>query len=239
MQPETVSITRTAITLGLSHPTVHGAIVDVHDMHRLTMSMFKNWVPDGTEGPRAKIGLLWRYDVDLDTGTVSLRMQSKVAPDLSGLPRGATIGEPQTFSATLTVEHGTKWRYDMIVNPTRTSPPPGPGKRGTVFPLRHPKQQQAWLLHTEPRTGVAWERGDEDAATIRDFTDVDVRSVRCTQQPLPAAQSPGKGRHFRLERVRITGILTVTQPALFARTLTDGFGRARAYGCGLVLAAPL
>lgn len=38
-----------------------------------------------------------------------------------------------------------------------------------------------------------------------------------------------------ITRAEVKGRLTVTDPATLATALTDGIGRARAYGCGLLL----
>jgi CRISPR system Cascade subunit CasE len=45
---------------------------------------------------------------------------------------------------------------------------------------------------------------------------------------------PGQA-HLRFGRLDFEGVLTVTDPALFLARLASGFGRARAFGCGLML----
>ncbi len=39
----------------------------------------------------------------------------------------------------------------------------------------------------------------------------------------------------QFSRLDFTGLLTVTDPAAFLTALACGFGRARAFGCGLML----
>lgn len=51
---------------------------------------------------------------------------------------------------------------------------------------------------------------------------------------LSIPRSPGD---LRLGIVELEGRLTVTDPALFGAKLVSGFGRARAFGCGLMLVA--
>jgi hypothetical protein len=47
-------------------------------------------------------------------------------------------------------------------------------------------------------------------------------------------RSIGDGSSFRVLGVRLNGGLTVTDPALLARTLLRGLGRRRAYGLGFL-----
>ncbi len=44
-----------------------------------------------------------------------------------------------------------------------------------------------------------------------------------------------KKRPVQFSRLEFTGGLTVTDPASFLAALAAGFGRARAFGCGLML----
>lgn len=48
-----------------------------------------------------------------------------------------------------------------------------------------------------------------------------------------------RGADIQLGVVDLEGRLTVTDPERFAEQLLSGFGRARAFGCGLMLVAPL
>lgn len=44
-----------------------------------------------------------------------------------------------------------------------------------------------------------------------------------------------KSRPIRFSSLNYEGVLTVTDPELFLRTLYEGIGRSRAFGCGLML----
>ncbi|WP_226961810.1 MULTISPECIES: type I-E CRISPR-associated protein Cas6/Cse3/CasE [Streptomyces] len=65
----------------------------------------------------------------------------------------------------------------------------------------------------------------------------------------PSASEPTRGQAHGVQRQRalllapqlgvaVRGELTVTDPAAFARTLSTGLGRAKSYGCGLLLVKP-
>ena len=52
---------------------------------------------------------------------------------------------------------------------------------------------------------------------------------------LAAAAGGPRSRQPRFGVLDMTGTLTVTEPETFLRRLADGFGRAKAFGCGLML----
>ncbi|MFD6552000.1 type I-E CRISPR-associated protein Cas6/Cse3/CasE [Streptomyces sp. NPDC058398] len=51
---------------------------------------------------------------------------------------------------------------------------------------------------------------------------------------LPPLVSTAK-KGLKVVRAEVRGQLTVTDPVTFAHTLTEGLGKARSYGVGLVL----
>jgi CRISPR system Cascade subunit CasE len=48
---------------------------------------------------------------------------------------------------------------------------------------------------------------------------------------------PSKGPQMRIAVLEFEGVLTVIDPNVFLAALVRGFGRAKAYGCGLMLIA--
>ena len=49
-------------------------------------------------------------------------------------------------------------------------------------------------------------------------------------------EPPGQGRRRpRFGVLDLEGVIAVTDPALFLPKLVQGFGRAKAFGCGLML----
>jgi CRISPR system Cascade subunit CasE len=48
-----------------------------------------------------------------------------------------------------------------------------------------------------------------------------------------------RGKPVTLVTVTFDGRLEITDPEALRRTLTQGIGRARAYGCGLLTLAPI
>ena len=62
----------------------------------------------------------------------------------------------------------------------------------------------------------------------------DLQSMTVSGWTVRTARRPGQGRH-NLAVADIEGMLTVTDPAAFTPSLFAGYGKARAYGCGLLL----
>ena len=79
-----------------------------------------------------------------------------------------------------------------------------------------------WLFARETRLGVAFDRERCSAGGYRQ-----VRIGRAGAKPI---------RHSVID---FEGVLTVVDPDLLGHALTGGVGKARAYGCGLLLLRPL
>lgn len=58
-------------------------------------------------------------------------------------------------------------------------------------------------------------------------------------QPLPSAHVTKHGRRFPIARTALRITCTVTDPARLWPLIRDGIGRERAYGCGLLISAPV
>ena len=114
--------------------------------------------------------------------------------------------------------------------------PEAPGQRGkrhdvVMDALRHvPEGQRA-----AARLGVVGDAGRAWLArqgAAHGFTPGDGVGVDGYEQ-IEIAR--GGGRTARFSRLDFSGALTVTDPAAFLAALAAGFGRARAFGCGLML----
>lgn len=100
------------------------------------------------------------------------------------------------------------------------------------------------LLHTVPKSARAEERfrlADQAArewlarqGTAHGFAPEGITLHDYSVTPLPRQSGPRAGQ-ARLGILDIAGTLIVTDPATFTARLGKGFGRARAFGCGLML----
>lgn len=116
-------------------------------------------------------------------------------------------------------------RVDVVLDAIHQHP------RTTNAPLRRDLRQELGQAAMESWWQAQGERFgfDPEYLVMRDYRTVDV------------ARKAGKGGRPRGSRVpqigvaRITGTLTVTDPAAFAAKVATGFGHAKAFGFGLLL----
>ena len=176
--------------------------------------------------PRAK-RVLWR--VDTLGGRYYLLILSEETPTLDGVVRQFGTGEaPETRDYAPLLERisdGSRWAFRLHANPTYSQG--GDGKRGKVHActvIRPPREataevktQYGWLMHQAQAHGFAL---DEDGFGV-------------TRNQWFSFSKPGSGQ-VRLLGVTYEGMLTVTDAQKFRQALTEGVGRGKAYGMGLL-----
>ncbi|MFC4467750.1 type I-E CRISPR-associated protein Cas6/Cse3/CasE [Streptomyces xiangluensis] len=221
------------LTLDVRHPYTARALIDAQHMHRSVMSGFYNWVEDGVSDARAQMGVLSTWSVDLKAGVLVLVVQARVPADWSRIPADAMKDKPRTLAVDRTINVGDTLSFRTVVNPTRAI---SPGKdasssriRGKRVAQTTPHHAKEWFIRRlqparEPNTA----RGG--VTCIGATADTDALSVRMLGSLKSTARTG-----LVVARAEIKGQLTVTDPQLLVRSLTEGIGRARAYGCGLIL----
>ncbi|MET9294149.1 type I-E CRISPR-associated protein Cas6/Cse3/CasE [Streptomyces sp. NPDC003077] len=218
--------THSVLTLDARHPYVAKSLIDAQEMHRTVMSGFQGWVAEGAPEARAQMGVLSTWTVDLKAAALVLVVQSKVAADWAHIPRAALRDAPHLITVDRTFRTGEAVEFRAVVNPTYSRPrigPDGEPVRGKRVAHTTRAGMQKWCAHhfghgeTPGRAGVI---AGPDALSVH---------------PLPTVSSAHPGKAVRIARAEVRGLVTVTDPATFVRTLSDGVGRGRAYSCGLVL----
>ncbi len=207
-------------TLGaLLDPAERGRGLDAH--HRLIWSAFAG-DPDATRD------FLWRAEGKGRFLTLSPRPPSAgivfdppevkdFAPDLRP---GDRLAFTLRANVTRTVKTGEmsangrqkKRHVDLVMD---ALPPPGPGRAEARMDAAQ-RVAESWLAGQGARAGF---RPDSVAAGDYSVTEV----PRAGAKPL------------RFGILDLSGVLTVTEPAAFLPALAHGFGRAKAFGCGLML----
>jgi CRISPR system Cascade subunit CasE len=191
-------------------------------MHAAVLAGFLDASP--TEEGR----VLWRRDTSAHA--VSLLISSPRRPDLThlveqaGWPTTETWTTRSLHSVLSTLATGQRWRFRLSANPTKAGPAPE-GGRGGVIPLRSVHDQEAWLLAQAARSGFRIPTNSIEALELAVSDRQTLRFQRGNQT-------------VTLETARFDGILTVTDPQLFAKALGHGIGRAKGYGCGMLSIAP-
>ncbi|PYD46345.1 type I-E CRISPR-associated protein Cas6/Cse3/CasE [Novacetimonas pomaceti] len=107
-------------------------------------------------------------------------------------------------------------RHDIVMDALHSLPP---GQRGEVREDVVPAVMRAWLARQGGRAGFGL---GVDQPVIRS----------CEVLRVPRSQGRAKATFGVVD---VTGELDVVDPDLFITALTQGFGRARAFGCGLML----
>jgi CRISPR system Cascade subunit CasE len=190
-------------------------------LHRRLMTLFP---ADAGPDPRAQFGVLFRTE-DTPAG-VHILLQSTHEPDLTALPDGYGTSQTRPLDTLLdALRPGLTVRHRCIANAVRK---PGATTRDlynlpAVVPL-HGAAADTW-----------WERQAEAAG---------LKPLSIDSHPLDAAS----GRHgsrdhtshkkVRHARTQFDGIAAVIDADLLRTKITEGIGRGKAYGCGLLTIAP-
>ncbi|TVL91599.1 type I-E CRISPR-associated protein Cas6/Cse3/CasE [Streptomyces sp. SAJ15] len=215
-----------------------------HLMHGAVNMGFPDPPPRDGQGPR----VLWRVDPAHQAET-NLFIVSPTRPDLTHLVEQAgwpTLDTPGWTSFAYSefldaLAEGDTWGFRLTANPVHHIRRPGaaPGTPTKRVAHQTPRHQLRWLLERQEKAGFEvvrkpperrlTEYGDEHELIVRDRLPLQFRRP-------PAAHSR---EDVRFTRVTFDGRLRIADLALFRRTLTQGLGKARAYGCGLMTLAPV
>lgn len=116
------------------------------------------------------------------------------------------------------IEQGTKWQFRLTANPTRCVKNET-GKRGVVRAHNTPYFQKKWLMDRCKKWGFS--------VAEEDFV---IREARWQKF------YKGEIRNYPITILSVTfeGILTISDSEIFKKTLTEGVGRGKAYGMGLL-----
>lgn len=214
-------LTQSLLTFHQSHGLIRAAIADVHHMHRTVMDGYRTHIPnDATDQPRALLNVLYACRTNTD-GTINIITQSPHIPDWTALATtGALAATPQQWEMPTTYTTGQQLQFQLTANPSRRS---AATKRRRSITDRD--EQLAWLHH----------RGTNGGFTINQADRAQLPAVRSQTKSKPADQRDTQTDVFGINPVQYSGILTVTDPDQFTRTIVAGIGPAKAYGCGLLL----
>ena len=171
-------------------------------------------------GPRGR--RLWRVDTLGDKTWLLVLSQDK--PDFGRLAAqfGAAGWESREYEPLLRrIESGSVWHFRLTANPT-VSKSGVRDERGKVLGHITPTHQKRWLSERAEKHGFS--------VSEEEFDVVQSRWLRFRK-------GTERGRPVTLLSVTYEGRLTITDPVLFIQTLTEGLGRGKAYGLGLLTVA--
>jgi CRISPR system Cascade subunit CasE len=197
----------------LLNPQHDGARLDAH--HKLLWSVF-------ADGPDRIRDFLWRDEGEGHFVTLSAR--PPVASDLFDAP------EVKDFAPTLVP--GDHLAFALRANATRTRK--AAGRVDVVMDALQglPKGARAdERMAVAQTSGGNWLAGQGAKAGFR-LVHCDVGDYSTIT--LPGYRGPRKGQpQFGI--LDMSGVVEVTDPAAFLQQMAKGFGRAKAFGCGLML----
>ena len=166
--------------------------------------------------------VLWRTDV---LGDVTyLLLISREKPKFAHVAEQFGIfgdqGEIKDYDPFLSrIAQGQRWQFRLRANPVRSASIGSNGQRGRVYAHVTQMQQKQWLT----------ERAEKNGFSLADdeFDVTDTRWEIFTKHP-------GEERKVTLRTATFEGILTITNVEAFCKALTEGIGRGKAYGCGMI-----
>lgn len=197
----------------LLNPKQEGQRLDAH--HKLLWSVF-------SDGPDRARDFLWRAE-----GEGRFIALSSRPPEMSDL-----FDPPEVKEFAPALAEGDRLFFGLRANATRMRK--AAGRVDVVMDALHglPAGSRA-----DERTALAQSAGADWLAgqgAKAGFRLIGCEVGEYSTITLPGYRGPRKGQpQFGI--LDLSGLLEVTDPAVFLLQLAEGFGRAKAYGCGLML----
>lgn len=188
------------------------------------LGAYHNWVEQSFPWEKsidARTRKLWR--IDQLRGKNYLLLVSEDKPDLESLELYGVKGSGRTkdYNDFLKkLENNMKAQFRVTLNPI-VSIFEGKNKRGRVVPCMSEKDQTNFLLDRAEKNGFILKE-DKFIITSRNFENL---------------KKPGK-KSLRISKATYEGLLTIENVEIFRETLTRGFGKKKAYGCGMMTVIP-
>lgn len=224
--------------LDARHALARTAVLDPHAMHRTVMSGFYGWVEPEARDARSQMGILHTWSLDLRNNALLLIVQSRIQPDWSSIPGSALAEKPTCINVDQIIRRGDSVGFRAIVNPAR--------ERVVAVDTPHGREaQKKRVSDTNSQHARKWFATRLQAEGAEKIGPGGVRRIGATCDPdrldvkiLPKLAFPDRQQGMKLGRAEIKGTLIVTEPSAFAEALSEGIGKARAYGAGLILTRP-
>lgn len=191
-------------------------------MHAAVLSCFPKEVGD-------KERILWRHDGKLrgsDEHAVYIVGPDSCDPSKIAEQTGSeNVPQKASYDRLLdALANGQQWHFEVVLNPVAAKKTPGAprGTRGKLTALVGEEAQLEWFSTKAKSCG---------------FTPLETLIVeRKTLRFSKLATNP-KGRQVVIGTVRYRGTLQIDDAEMFKKSLVEGIGRGKAYGCGLLTLA--
>lgn len=182
-------------------------LADVYKLHQTILQGFSSYQNCDR--------VLFRVEPEEHNTIVAVLIQSTLEPDWSLLKeknQGVVSIKTKEFSPQLLTDHLLRFR--LRANPTVC-------REGKRYGLIRDESLREWLIKKEDKIGAK-------------FIDI----VSMDEGYINGNKNNGQARHrVNLKVARFEGVVRVVAPEIFVRTLKDGIGPAKAFGCGLLSVA--
>ena len=189
-------------------------ITDAYSLHRVVYSLYEDIRDPESKKTSAYSGILYADQGGDYKGRKILMLANR--------PPTATIvglhGEVQSKPIPENFLEYSQYRFKVIINPTRRD-----SASRKLVPVRGHETVAKWFTERAVASwgfNVATEHLQVDKIEIQQFKDKEQRQVTIAQ-------------------AHVQGLLRITDRAKFTRNFTQGIGRARAWGCGLLQIVPI
>lgn len=220
--------------------------IDVNNRQKIKdlthLGAYHNWVEQSFPhevDSGVRLRHLWR--IDQLHGKQYLLVLSPDKPNLEslekyGVPDSAGTKDYDQFLSRLS--EGQEFKFRLTANPTHSVKEDG-DKRGRVFPHVTAPHQMQWLVKQSEQAGFKINE-IENSIDLDDEEGQEYRrlafSLVARDQPILRHQGE---RIVHIRRVTFEGVLKITNLAKFKDVLTNGLGREKAYGMGLMTVIPV
>jgi CRISPR system Cascade subunit CasE len=177
--------------------------------------LFRSEAPDARRSGRAQFFVLSRRLPNPDNPLLDAESKP-FEPDLRA---GDRLGFSLRANATRARQtpDGKTIRVDVVMDALH-----GQRDRSDARPKAIAEAGRAWLELQGQKSGFCLAQDDEGKPSV---------AIDGYEQ----WRFPGLGREGKIATLDFQGVLEVTDPTLFLGKLAEGFGRAKAFGCGLML----
>lgn len=219
-----MSLIRSVLELDSRHHATQKAVGDKHVLHQYVMSGFDHYLENGDDffGEQARgysarredLGVLYAIDHRPD-GSVWLMVQSTVKGDWTGTKIGRALLRDVSHRPFTPLTKG-EIRYQIVVNPVRRN-----ARTRKQYVLTNPVDVEEWWRQRATNIGL-------------DVNSYPVKVIESGRDSFRKSDN----HPVTISTSKIAGTARIMDADLFAKATASGVGKARAYGCGLLLALP-
>lgn len=192
-------------------------ITDAYSLHRVVYSLYEDRRDAAAKAASHSSGILFADQGGDFHGRKILLLANRAPADQASCPEG-NYGQVQSRPIGPDFLQHEHYGFKVCVNPTRRD-----SASGKLLPVRGREAVAQWFIERASQSwgfSVSAEHLQVDRLQVLQFADKAQRQVTLAQ-------------------AHIQGRLRVTDRERFCRGFTQGIGRGRAFGCGLLQIVPL